>query len=90
MRLGEWNTQSNDNTRLEKKSHQDVKIFQTFVHPDHNNATMYNDVALIELSSDVILKTHINTICIPSKEGQTNYDPESCVAMGWGKNGIGE
>ncbi|VVC27191.1 Peptidase S1, PA clan,Serine proteases, trypsin family, histidine active site,Serine proteases, trypsin [Cinara cedri] len=88
VRLGEWHTQSSDNTTLEKKTHQDVKVHRTFVHPNHNNLTMYNDVAVIELSSDVTLQQHINTICIPSNERQVNYDPQSCVSMGWGKNGI--
>lgn len=90
VRLGEWHTQSSDNQTLEKNTHQDVDIYQSFVHPNHNGGTMYNDVALVELSSAVALQPHIGTICIPDSDRQTVYDPQSCLSMGWGKNGLRE
>lgn len=87
VRVGEWDTQSADNDD-EVNSHQDFTISEIIIHPNHHNGTMFNDVALIQLSSPVVLQKHINTICIPTNK-QVNYDTRSCISTGWGKNGFG-
>jgi len=90
VRVGVWDTQSNSNEEDREKSHEDRGVSKIVHHPNHNNGTMYNDVALIELESEITLHPHVNIICIPNNEKQINYDPQSCVSTGWGKNGFGQ
>ncbi|XP_003244500.1 phenoloxidase-activating factor 2 isoform X2 [Acyrthosiphon pisum] len=88
VRVGVWDTQSNSNEEDREKSHEDRGVSKIVYHPNHNNGTMFNDVALVELESEIILHPHVNVICIPNNEKQINYDPQSCVSTGWGKNGF--
>ncbi|CAH1730927.1 unnamed protein product [Aphis gossypii] len=88
VRVGVWDTQSNNNEEEKEISHQDRGVSKIVYHPNHNNGTMFNDVALVELESEIKLYPHINIICIPSNEKQLNYDPQSCISTGWGKNGF--
>ncbi|XP_022175321.1 tryptase beta-2-like isoform X2 [Myzus persicae] len=88
VRVGVWDTQSNSNEEDREKSHEDRGVSKVVYHPNHNNGTMYNDVALVELESEITLHPHVNVICIPNNEKQINYDPQSCVSTGWGKNGF--
>lgn len=90
VRLGVWDTQSNNNEEEKEISHQDRGVLNVVYHPNHNNGTMFNDVALVELDSEIKLYPHINTICLPKNEKQKNYDPQSCISTGWGKNGFGQ
>jgi len=86
IRVGEWDTQSEGSE--ENHLHQDFGISEVIIHPNHNNASMFNDVALVQLDTPVKLQKHINTICIPHDK-KTNYDSRLCVSTGWGKNGFG-
>ncbi|XP_026821264.1 phenoloxidase-activating factor 2-like [Rhopalosiphum maidis] len=88
VRLGVWDTQSNNNEEEKEISHQDRGVSNIVYHPNHNNGTMFNDVALVELDSKIMLYPHINVICLPKNEKQKNYDPQSCISTGWGKNGF--
>ncbi|XP_060858880.1 phenoloxidase-activating factor 2-like isoform X1 [Metopolophium dirhodum] len=88
VRVGVWDTQSNSHEEDREKSHEDRGVSKIVHHPNHNNGTMFNDVALVELESEIILHPHVNVICIPNNEKQINYDPQSCVSTGWGKNGF--
>lgn len=88
VRVGEWNTQSSEGND-EQYTHQDIGVSQVVIHPNHNNGSMFNDVALIELSSSTVMEPHINTICIPSNDKKINYDSQSCLSTGWGKDGFG-
>lgn len=89
VRVGEWDTQSNIH-EIEPNKHQDRSIGRLIIHPNHNNGSMFNDVALIELETPLKLYQHVNTICIPGNEKQLNYDSQSCVSTGWGKDGYGK
>lgn len=86
VRVGEWDTLSNSTEQI----HQDMSVSEIVSHPNFNNGSMHNDVALIKLSSEVALHQYVNTICIPSPTVQLNYDSESCVVTGWGKNAFGQ
>ena len=52
-------------------------------HPDYNEKTKANDVALLELSSPVELTNHIRPVCLA--EGESVFpDGLSCWITGWG------
>lgn len=91
VRVGEWDTQADN--KDETNMHYDIPITEVYIHENHNNGSMFNDIALIELDSKILQyssKPYINSICLPSNGKQVNYDPQSCVSTGWGKNGFGE
>ena len=86
MRVGEWDTCNDD----ELYPHIDIDVVQIQVHEDFNAATLYNDVALLTLSTEVVPAPHINTICLPDAQHIANVNVYDCVATGWGKEAFGE
>ena len=52
------------------------------IHPEYNHLTLENDLALIELDSDVDYDQHIQPICLPQK-GSDFVGAEAYVS-GWG------
>jgi len=89
VRVGAWDIQCTDNN---KNLCKDFGVSKIVYHPNYlyTNNTIQNDVALVELESEIILHPHVNVICIPNNENQTNYDPQSCFSTGWGQNGFGQ
>ncbi|XP_001945570.2 phenoloxidase-activating factor 2 [Acyrthosiphon pisum] len=89
VRVGVWDTQCPNDEENSKNSCEDFGVSKIVYHPNYyyDDSTIRNDVALVELESEIILHPHISIICIPDNENQTNYDPQSCVSTGWGQNG---
>jgi len=58
------------------------KAKRVVMHPKYNHLTLENDLALIELDSDVDYDQHIQPICLPEK-GNDFIDSEAYVS-GWG------
>ncbi|XP_053083333.1 serine protease 56 [Pangasianodon hypophthalmus] len=59
-----------------------MKVNRIITHPKFNPKTFNNDIALVELSSPVVLSAHVMPVCLPS-------DPEPppgapCLVAGWG------
>ncbi|GAA6090872.1 serine protease 56 isoform X1 [Tachysurus ichikawai] len=59
-----------------------MKVNRIITHPKFNPNTFNNDIALVELSSPVVLSEHVMPVCLPS-------DPEPppgapCLVAGWG------
>ncbi|XP_050425769.1 phenoloxidase-activating factor 2-like [Adelges cooleyi] len=90
VRAGEWDTQSSEGQIENFQLHQDRQILRSYVHAEHNNGSMYNDLALLELESPVVLDQYVNVICLPGNGKHLNYDPQSCVSTGWGKDDYGQ
>ena len=51
--------------------------------PGFRGGPLFEDAAVLELSSPVTLGPHVQPICLP-EEGQ-RFDGLRCVASGWGK-----
>nr|XP_055059391.1 serine protease 56 [Misgurnus anguillicaudatus] len=61
---------------------QTMKVNRIITHPKFNPKTFNNDIALVELSSPVILSERVKPVCLPS-----HLDPPigtSCLVAGWG------
>ncbi|TSY27762.1 Serine protease 56 [Bagarius yarrelli] len=59
-----------------------IKVNRIIIHPKFNPRTFNNDIALVELSSPVVLSEHVMPVCLP-------YEPEPppgapCLVAGWG------
>lgn len=76
IRAGEWDTQTNK----ERLPHQQVAVNQIIPHEEFNSRNLANDIALLVLSQPVELGEHINTICLPSQNYQSNS--RDCYASG--------
>ncbi|CAG2162038.1 unnamed protein product [Oppiella nova] len=80
VRLGEWDTQKTS----EFLHHEDYKVENIVIHKAFRNGSLWNDVAILRLESEVQFKPHIDSVCLPSI--QENFDSMQCVTTGWGKS----
>lgn len=78
IRAGEWDTQ----TTKERLPYQERIASRIFSHPQYNERSLANDVAIIELEDPFQLDQHINTICLPPS-GYVSTS-KNCFASGWG------
>ncbi|KAK8773445.1 hypothetical protein V5799_012023 [Amblyomma americanum] len=84
VRLGEWDTQS----MKEFYPHEDYDVGNIFIHQYFRNSSLWNDIALLELTRPVNFAPHISPICLPKLEDM--YEGTSCVVTGWGKDAYRE
>lgn len=76
---GAWETKSKRGILTE----QNRDVIHMVIHPQYNDDSLINDVALLFLNSSFDLAPHINTVCLPP--AGYNFDFSKCVASGWGK-----
>ncbi|XP_050531425.1 phenoloxidase-activating factor 2-like [Daktulosphaira vitifoliae] len=88
IRAGEWDTQNSETESENYHAHQERQIHKAYMHSEFTNGSLFNDLALLELDSPVELDGYINIICLP--ESSSDFNPQSCVSTGWGKNGYGQ
>ncbi|XP_075559203.1 phenoloxidase-activating factor 2-like isoform X2 [Dermacentor variabilis] len=80
VRLGEWDTQS----MKEFYPHEDYDVGNIYIHQYFRNSSLWNDIALLELTRPVSFAPHISPICLPKLEDA--FEGSSCVVTGWGKD----
>ncbi|XP_037273898.1 phenoloxidase-activating factor 2 isoform X3 [Rhipicephalus microplus] len=80
VRLGEWDTQS----MKEFYPHEDYDVGNIYIHQYFRNNSLWNDIALLELTRPVTFAPHISPICLPKLEDV--FEGTSCVVTGWGKD----
>uniref|UniRef100_H2VCD9 Peptidase S1 domain-containing protein n=1 Tax=Takifugu rubripes TaxID=31033 RepID=H2VCD9_TAKRU len=73
-------SQNGANKYEEKRS-----VSEIIIHPQYNDTTLDNDIALVKLHSPVTFSDHIRPICLASNSSQF-YNPASCWVTGWGKD----
>uniref|UniRef100_A0A336KSU8 Phenoloxidase-activating factor 2 n=1 Tax=Culicoides sonorensis TaxID=179676 RepID=A0A336KSU8_CULSO len=83
VRAGEWDTQ----TQKERLPYEERNVQQIIQHPKFNDRSLHYDMALLILESPFTLNSHINTVCLPTQNYQTNS--ANCFATGWGKDKFG-
>ncbi|XP_028171689.1 serine protease snake-like [Ostrinia furnacalis] len=79
VRLGDQNIDSRVNDGADPI---DVPIRHIHTHPDYKSPVKYNDIALIELATDVVFEDAIRPACLWTKDGFRDY--EKAIATGWG------
>lgn len=84
VRLGEWDTQS----MKEFYPHEDYDVGNIYIHQYFRNSSLWNDIALLELTRPVSFAPHISPICLPKLEDV--FEGSSCVVTGWGKDAYRE
>jgi secreted trypsin-like serine protease len=83
IRCGEWDTQ----TTNEPYAHQDRYVESLEIHPEFQAKNLHNDFAVLFLSEDFVLSSHIDTVCLP--QADEVFDGENCFSTGWGKDQFG-
>ncbi|XP_029311636.1 chymotrypsin-like protease CTRL-1 [Cottoperca gobio] len=64
-------------------------LSKIIIHPDYNNTTFNNDIALLKLSSPVNFTDYIKPICLASNSSQF-HNSTLCWTTGWGRLGKNE
>ncbi|XP_034558805.1 uncharacterized protein prss56 [Notolabrus celidotus] len=59
-----------------------LKVNRIITHPKFNPKTFNNDIALVELTSPVVLSDHVTPVCLPSGMDPPTGSP--CLVAGWG------
>jgi len=83
VRLGEYDV----STTAEPLPHQEFNISDIKIHPDFNNATLVNDIALLRLARPAKRRQNIDVVCV-AREGELSQSEESlekCFVTGWGR-----
>ncbi|XP_064082396.1 trypsin-like isoform X2 [Macrobrachium nipponense] len=81
VRLGEHNYESASDDANEE----DFEISQLVRHPNYSFPVAYHDLALMQLSTKVILEIHISPVCLPwGAEIQRNLTGSTVKLTGWG------
>ena len=83
VRAGEWDTQ----TMSEIIPVQNQPVQKIIVHEQYNKGSLYNDIALLFVSSPFEWQENVRPICLPPPD--VNLDYSRCFATGWGKDKFG-
>ncbi|XP_070851702.1 phenoloxidase-activating factor 2-like isoform X2 [Drosophila suzukii] len=83
VRAGEWDLSSD----FEMRKHEDVTIRKIVRHPDFQEDSGANNVALLFLERPLQRTRHINLICMPPLPRPIIWN--RCIVSGWGINLVG-
>ena len=64
----------------------DYRIVHHEIHPDYKPPSLYNDIALFQLESDVEFSDAVRPICLNTDLSAT---PLKQIATGWGRTATG-
>ncbi|XP_055945560.1 plasma kallikrein-like [Argiope bruennichi] len=79
VRSGEHNLMSIEGTE------QESLVVEQYVHPDYDEATVHNDVALLKLKKPFIFDNHTQAACLPQQQDSLDVDSKGII-LGWGKH----
>ncbi|XP_046384720.1 phenoloxidase-activating factor 2-like [Ischnura elegans] len=85
IRVGEWDTQTNK----EIFPHQDREVTSVVIHPHFMSNSLFNNVALLFFSPEIIKWKHIGIVCLP-KVNQLPSPGTRCFSSGWGTTEFGK
>lgn len=81
VRLGEYDV----TTTAEPLKHEEFPVTRIVIHPEFDNATLVNDIALLELVRSARKKANIDAVCMPKKNDFLEGSPARCYVTGWGR-----
>ncbi|XP_046662802.1 phenoloxidase-activating factor 2-like [Homalodisca vitripennis] len=80
VRLGEHDVSTTD----EPTEHEERNVAQVVVHPNFDNKTLVNDLALVRLEKAARRRSNIDIVCVPSDQLPLSRN-KTCYVTGWGK-----
>ncbi|XP_076054006.1 chymotrypsinogen A-like [Oratosquilla oratoria] len=81
VRLGEYDV----STTAEPLRHEEFDVEKILVHPEFDNATLVNDIALLQLEQSAKRRQNIDAVCMPKHEDFVQGSPATCYVTGWGR-----
>ena len=69
--------------KVSKYSEDRIKIAQVILHPNYDDPSNRNDIAIVKLSEPLEFNESIQPMCLPSKEFEPK-EGDLCYASGWG------
>lgn len=76
---GEHDLMSNEGTE------QESRVADTFQHPDYNDKTINNDVALLKLKHPFTFNQHVQPACLPEPTDELKINSRAII-IGWGRS----
>ena len=64
------------------------KVKRVVVHKDYKAPTFENDIAILELESDIDRQPHVVPICMPKLTDV--FEGKTAIVTGWGRLSYGE
>ncbi|XP_076368480.1 serine protease 1 [Tachypleus tridentatus] len=65
-------------------SEQEIKVSDSFVHPNYDIQTINNDIALLRLRQPLTMNVYVQVACLPSVENELHVQTMATI-LGWGK-----
>ncbi|KAG7161779.1 Phenoloxidase-activating factor 2-like 2, partial [Homarus americanus] len=81
VRLGEYDV----STTAEPLKHEEFPVTRVVIHPEFDNATLVNDIALLQLVRSARRKANIDAVCMPKKNDFLEGGTSRCYVTGWGR-----
>lgn len=81
VRLGEYDVSATS----ELLSHVEIDVEAIELHPDFNNATLFNDIAMLKLAAPIKRMRNIDTVCMPKRTDAAHVLTSRCYVTGWGR-----
>jgi len=69
--------------KIKENSQQNIKARKIIIHPQYDEYTVANDIALIKLANSAQLTNRVNTVCLPNTASKLATG-KLCAATGWG------
>ena len=64
---------------------QEFNISDIKIHPNFNNATLVNDIALLKLERPAKRQQNIDVVCVANTEDIQESRLSNCYVTGWGR-----
>ena len=81
VRIGDINFERED----DDSDPQTFRVSRVIAHPQYRSPKQYNDIALVELESEMRFNEYSRPACLNS---ETSIDQQSAIATGWGNTGL--
>ena len=86
VRLGEYDV----SVTTEQLPYEELDVSHIVVHPEFNNLSLANDIALVRFVKPARRRPHIDVACMPHPGQISEAEGTRCVVTGWGRKSEGE
>ena len=81
VRLGEYDV----SVTTEQLPYEELDVSHIMVHPQFNNLSLANDIALLRFVRPARRRPHIDVACMPHPGQVAETEGTRCVVTGWGR-----
>jgi Trypsin len=81
VRLGEYDV----SVTTEQLPYEELDVSHVMVHPQFNNLSLANDIALVRFVKPARRRPHIDVACMPHPGQIAETEGTRCVVTGWGR-----